>query len=390
MMLRWYRTIATALLTALAAGLTVAGEGDALSQGKYKYSMQMSVTGYTGATLTDFPLLVVLSTSRTGFDYSQFKVADAGDLRFTDSSGVELAYELEKWDTSGTSYAWVKLPTLTSSTTLNAFWGNAADSVPAYRTDGSAWQDDFIGVWHMDAVDAADSTAFRNNGTGSGNTTTNGLVGDCQNFGGSASIDIGSITNDASGSTLSISALIRTTSGRGGAGDGLTLVSIGEDYQNFGTPFPMFGLGAGLTGAKVVNGVGDGDPCTYGPSGFNYETTGDTGGTTDISDDVWHQVAFVRSGSAGALYVDGLSKTNGISSGFDLSLDAFWHIGTTAKFAAKDFPLVGRVDEVRISRVARSANWMKASSDVIRNHESFLDYADVEVAAQLGSVFFGW
>ena len=83
------------------------------------------------SNLTDFPLLVSLSTSITGFSYNGFLDSDGdgvrtgGDLRFFAASGQELAYEIADWNTSGTSDIWVKVPTIsgTTATVITAAWG---------------------------------------------------------------------------------------------------------------------------------------------------------------------------------------------------------------------------------------------------------------------------
>jgi alpha-tubulin suppressor-like RCC1 family protein len=98
-------------------------------------SMQVTFTGYSGGeTLPNFPALVKLSEAIPGFHYADFASATSGDLRFSDESGTqELAYEIESWDTSGTSIVWVRVPALAnSSTKIRAWWGN-----PAAVTSGS-------------------------------------------------------------------------------------------------------------------------------------------------------------------------------------------------------------------------------------------------------------
>ena len=64
-------------------------------------------------TLVDFPVLVVLNSSR--IDYS--KTQDAGqDLRFYDADGTtKLAHEIEQWNELGNSYVWVKVPQIDAS-----------------------------------------------------------------------------------------------------------------------------------------------------------------------------------------------------------------------------------------------------------------------------------
>jgi hypothetical protein len=56
----------------------------------------------------DFPLLVRLH--KDFFDFSQAK-ADGADLRFSTSTGMPLAYQIDEWDpANGTASIWVRIP----------------------------------------------------------------------------------------------------------------------------------------------------------------------------------------------------------------------------------------------------------------------------------------
>lgn len=100
----------------------------------WAHGARIAFPGYTNSeTLSNIPLLVRLdATNVPGFSYSQLAFANGADLRFTDASGTtELAYEIEKWDPAGTSLVWVKVPSLTASTSILAFWGNPAATATA-------------------------------------------------------------------------------------------------------------------------------------------------------------------------------------------------------------------------------------------------------------------
>lgn len=70
---------------------------------------------------SDFQVKVELTTSN--FDYSNAN-SDGSDIRFYDSTGNELNYWVENWDTSGTSTIWVKVPTAGTST-IDMNYGNS-------------------------------------------------------------------------------------------------------------------------------------------------------------------------------------------------------------------------------------------------------------------------
>ena len=95
--------------------------------------------------LFDVPVLVRLSTSLTGFDYGDFRLARGGDLVFADAAGHVIAHEIDTWNTDGESLVWVKVPLLTSGTAIYAYWGSATASPLASTATWSAYK----GVWHM-------------------------------------------------------------------------------------------------------------------------------------------------------------------------------------------------------------------------------------------------
>ena len=73
------------------------------SSWKYRKKVTFNNTdanlGVTSENLVNFPVLVKISSSN--IDYT--KTQDSGqDIRFTDTDGSDLAYEIEKWDETGT------------------------------------------------------------------------------------------------------------------------------------------------------------------------------------------------------------------------------------------------------------------------------------------------
>ena len=152
--------------------------------------MTVSFSGYNRSeTLTNFPVLVVLSTNIPGFSYSQFASTNGYDLRFSASDGVtELNYEIEQWNPGGSSYVWVQAPQLSIGSYIWTYWGNAgAASGPAsHAINGAAWPTNaFASVWHMGQTNALDSTANGNNGIALGSVTNAaGMIGGAQGVSG--------------------------------------------------------------------------------------------------------------------------------------------------------------------------------------------------------------
>ena len=73
---------------ALAALVGAAITAHAADWSGYERHFNVSFPGYTGGTaLTNFPVLVRLSSSLNDFNYAKCKAANGGDLRFSDDDG---------------------------------------------------------------------------------------------------------------------------------------------------------------------------------------------------------------------------------------------------------------------------------------------------------------
>ena len=70
--------------------------------------------------------------------------APVATLRFFASNGQELAYEIADWNTSGTSDIWVKVPSISgTSTVITAAWGKTGtETTPDYATDDPVWSNE--------------------------------------------------------------------------------------------------------------------------------------------------------------------------------------------------------------------------------------------------------
>lgn len=91
---------------------------------------------YESEALTNFPLLVRLDSTR--IDYSLCSSGGA-DIRFKDSTGsTSLPYEIESWNASGSSYIWVRVPNISSTT--DYIWLYFSSDNPNDRSDPT-------GVW---------------------------------------------------------------------------------------------------------------------------------------------------------------------------------------------------------------------------------------------------
>ncbi|MBR9692478.1 DUF2341 domain-containing protein, partial [Candidatus Woesearchaeota archaeon] len=97
---------------------------------------------------TNFTILIKLDS--TTIDYTHTN-NDGSDIRFVDwDNTTVLGHDIELWNESGTSFVWVKIPTLDTSGN-DSFWmyyGN--ESVPMANTT-YAWKSNYAIVYHMDS-----------------------------------------------------------------------------------------------------------------------------------------------------------------------------------------------------------------------------------------------
>ncbi|MBR2981640.1 MAG: DUF2341 domain-containing protein, partial [Kiritimatiellae bacterium] len=114
--------------TLLLGLFTLTVQAETIVPAEWAKTFDITFSGYAGEeTLTDFPALVRLNTSTiANFSYDDFLAKDANgvpaDLRFTDAIGTVLDYEIDTWNAEGESLVWVRVPTLTKTTKISAYY----------------------------------------------------------------------------------------------------------------------------------------------------------------------------------------------------------------------------------------------------------------------------
>lgn len=351
--------IAAALILIAPCATALAGFG---------HKMEITLDGYTKpTTLSDFPVLVKLNETLDGFEYSQFHSANGDDLRFRDSFGTELNYEVEEWNTAGDSYVWVQVPTLQGTNTkIEALWGNGALSKPAYSTDGSTWSSGYLGVYHLNG-DAQDSTANANHGAFENGVTTPfaGQVAGGIDVAGGAHVDIGGGTrwdeiDNAHSHKFTMSAWVNPDT----TGSDQTIIG------RFGGQFLLWqDAGGGLQNYVFYD---NGGPRTPEGSG------------TAAQQDQWQLVTAVGDGTL-KLYVDGMLSGTGGTYSLGPNSDKI-SLGTESGDETNR-ALNGSLDEARIAAIARSEDWIWASWRSQSVPTEFATYGSVQLVPEPASFF---
>ncbi|MFW5693148.1 MAG: DUF2341 domain-containing protein, partial [Thermoguttaceae bacterium] len=323
-------------VVAFSAPLAPAGPFDGWA---YRTSIQVDHTAGT-ETLLDFPLLVSLHSGN--FDFGKAK-ADGSDLRFATAGGAALSYEIEKWDPAATTAAvWVKVPQIDPGSTaglIDMYVGNPAAADAQNAPD--VWANGYAGVWHLGAS-LNDSTSFDNHGSASGTVTlAPGVAGDARRF------NLGSVSSPA------------VSNGSLDMADNLTV------------SYWMQGAAADQPGTynRVVAKNADGVPgweYQRNDAGSNQDVRIDTsaasnqvrGNAPGAFDGDWRFVGTTLGGGAVRGYLDDNAPINSsyaVGGGFGNSLPLV--IGARS---AGGTSFRGLIDEVRVSNVVRTPDWMNA------------------------------
>ncbi|MDC0387783.1 DUF2341 domain-containing protein [Nitrosopumilus sp.] len=178
---------------------------------EFRKNITLSLNTATGvdSDLIDFPVLI----SFTDTDLIQTNESLGRDFVFTQSDGMTvLSHEIEKFDnTTGEVIAWVKLPTMSASSTTEMYIYYKGDTIGFNSAD--VWNDNYVLVWHLNQTSTGtseefkDSTSNGNNGRGGGGTDvgynsvriphiTDGQIGNGQHLKGPTTTGTGEGTGD--------------------------------------------------------------------------------------------------------------------------------------------------------------------------------------------------
>ncbi|OGV64151.1 MAG: hypothetical protein A2283_04455 [Lentisphaerae bacterium RIFOXYA12_FULL_48_11] len=344
-MLRPETGFLTALLRWILLLLLVSAQASAGIFSNQKCRMKVSFTGYDREeTLTNFPILIVLNNSIDSFNYSSFlDLAGGSDLRFSDANqSAELNYEIEKWDTTGSSYIWVQVPSLSSSNDcIWLFWGGSSyTNPPACTTNGATWANGYAGIWHMNPGNT-DSSVNRNDGTTVNDPADiqSAVISGGKDFNGINYISCSNAPSLNITGSITVSAWVYWRSGKG---------FIAKEYQS----------NSGYA-AEIDDGSGKIRWYTWGPT-----TNSDMRSTSKFPTNSWHHLALVYEHENGIknIYYDGiLDSTTNASGNITQNTDPF-HMGFSKLTGDGSQYLNGMLDEMRLSNITRSSNWLWACS----------------------------
>jgi len=294
------------------------------------------------AVVEEFPILLRLH--RDFFDFSQAH-PDGDDLRFTTSQGQLLAAQLDHWNPSaGEAAVWIRVPRIVGNArqVLNMYWGNSAaqrDSRPVFdATNG------YAAVVHLGEPlqDDLGTLTLTNAGT----TLASGRIGPGRHFAEQRGIAGGEqITGLPEGSApSSSSAWIRVER------PNVTLLGWGNEQAQ----------------GKVVMQF-------RSPPHINmdcYFSDGNVASPDSLKLNTWTHVVHTYDSGTARIYVDGVLAATSQNRAAPLNVRnpaRFWLGGWYGNYS-----LAGDLDEVRISKVARTADWIRLEFENQKPHQTLV------------------
>ena len=291
-----------------------------------------------------FPVLVRLH--RDFFDFTQAK-PNGDDLRFSSSGRERLAFQIEEWDAAkGVASVWVRVPLITGNSRqeIKLHWGNTN---AASESDGKAVFNEsngYLSVWHM-ADSVRDDTGTLTS-TDTGTTATAGVIGAARHFADRKGVFCGEmIPNYPTGSDPhSTEAWFRPER------PNTTLIAWGNEQ------------GQGKVVMQYRSPPHIQMDC--------YFSGGNVGGASRVPVGEWtHIVHTYREGEA-KLYVNGVLDGSNIKQGGPLNIRTPARLFLGGWYNNYDF--VGDLDEVRVSKVVRSTEWVKLQFENQKPNQSLV------------------
>ncbi|RUL63087.1 MotA/TolQ/ExbB proton channel family protein [Dyella dinghuensis] len=317
------------------------------------------------------PLLIRLHPGNFQFD----GVANTGaDLRFISSDGkTPLNYQIENFDpVLGVAQVWLDVTDLPANAqqTVWMYYGNT--KAPAMSSGPATFDADYTLVYHFDDQTGAppkDATAYGNNAmNGALRIVDGGIAGKAARFDGSTVVTLpaGSSLDIKQDGGFTFSAWIKL--------DALpTTATLIYGHRQDGKAL-LIGIDGGAPFVEI-----DGDKPQRSAAG------------QPLKAGQWTHVAVTATGGQIVLYVNGNAYANLSASLPALSGSATLggDVASTTPAAVPYASFVGMMDEVRLSRVARSPTLIAADASSQGAESKLIAYGEDEKKSGFGFGYFG-
>jgi biopolymer transport protein ExbB len=311
----------------------------------WPYRKQITVdASATGSNLASSPenVPILVRLSLANFQYFNNLKPDASDLRvIADDDSTPLKFHIEHFDPQAQiALIWVLVPQIAAGgkTSFYLYYGNenaSGASDPAGTYDGNQ-----VLVYHFGPPKRSpqDSTHYKSEPTAF-NATVNpaSLIGSGASFSGSETITIPASSTGslrlAAGQGFTVSAWVRFSAAESSA----DVVQLSGQRTE---------LAVGISGTQAFARYASGSGAPVSVQQTGQLTTGD-----------WHHLALTLGGGKLTLYVDGTQAGQAPAQAVDIAGTL-----TVGGSAAGGSYFTGDMDELEVSDIARSADWIKAAA----------------------------
>ncbi len=333
----------------------------------YDWNCRRNITinhNYIDTPLSNFPVLVVINSTIGA------KCDDGNSIRFlsTDNT-IEYNYEIELWNTSGDSYVWVNVTSIsnTADTTFLMYYNNSVAS--DNQNPSGVWDSHYLAVWHFHDANAniADSTKYGRDSLSVGGNPTyqqTGKAGYCIDFDG---------TGDYFVIPENFSIFLN--------GDFTIETLVNTDATDHGTlNFIIDFRGENDHAIGYVDTGGD-DVFKYGFRKHPDSTWYYLNMLHNPNIDTWYNlvIAYDNDGDAQA-YVDGSATSNCNACSIDtidMTSSIAEHFSGTSP---QGYEWDGKIDEIRVSNINRNTSWISASFHTQNQTTGFITFGNEELA----------
>jgi hypothetical protein len=382
---------------ALAALATIAGAGDYSTWAKYRV-VTLNTTGITATAVKKIPVALRFNVAGQFdmFTGSTAALANGADIRVTKADGTtDVPFEIESWTTgaSGSGLLWVLLDSVPANSAsaygLRVYWNKAAVTTMSSSSAVFDTANGYLAVWHFNQAAGAnlvDATVNAYSAVPTGTPTDNAasVLGNGKVFDGATHYTVGT------GSTLSLNTetgpyTITAWSNPTSCGSRITIASKYANDNSEGTRQFALQTGPTSTNYRMTN-----NPTSFSNLTSNNEFVADATGACLEATWTFLAGAYNTNGAppsadaTGAAFVtlsvDGGTPVTGVTANQGTGTS----IGTNAPFligniTSMDRYMNGTIDELTVSKVARSDDFIKLSYETQKIGATAVTVASVSV-----------
>ncbi|MDG6219485.1 MAG: DUF2341 domain-containing protein, partial [Candidatus Thermoplasmatota archaeon] len=311
--------------------------------------------------LNNFPILV----SITDMELRNHAQSNGNDILFTNATGIKLNHEIELYNSSnGELVAWVNITNLkhNEDTTIYMYYGNSL--CDNQENVSGTWDSEYLAVHHFSETSGQhlDSTS----------SAYDSIKVDVTTQGSAAGIVGGANYLDGNNTFIQFQNKVFT------AGKNEVLIEMWINPDTWSTSNMIYDEwnGADYWQFSINQGKFHTRDVSTGPTGSR---DNDINWSSPLTNKTWNHVAFWYSVSNNAkkIFLNGLEDASTSISIDQLTIHRDLN-SPRIGYASDGTNYAGYVDEFRVSKIARSADWIQTTYNTINNPETFISVSEQE------------